>query len=86
MYGIYTYQSPKARAGGRQLRKSCMKAPLLLLLRKKINPSVSDNNNVRSKVLSYIDENTAQARDGILDPQAVDFNSPIDLLVDLAGQ
>jgi hypothetical protein len=37
-------------------------------------------------VLSYIDENTAQARDGILDPQAVDFNSPIDLLVDLAGQ
>jgi hypothetical protein len=52
----------------------------------KINPSVSDNKNIRSKVLSYIDENTAQARDGILDPQAVDFNSPIDLLVDLAGQ
>lgn len=55
-------------------------------LTEKINPSVPDNKNVRSKVLSYIDENTAQARDGILDPQAVDINSPIDLLVDLAGQ
>ena len=75
---------------GKSRRKATAKilyeGSIVTSLTEKINPSVSDNKNVRSKVLSYIDENTAQARDGILDPQAVDFNSPIDLLVDLAGQ